>query len=320
MNLHQLLAALTHGTDVRFDADETAFLERSLTHVRTKVHQVEYADLMARSFVPMATDIPPSADTYVFPVLDRVGEARVISAKGMDIPRVDVSLTEVTGKVYTVADAYGFDLYEMQNAARVGVPLSQWKASVAREALERKVDEMLALGSPADQQGLNITGLINNAAVEAAGVANFTHWIQGTTDAQTIVDELHAFVNAIPVATLQKFIPNTLALPPSRFVIAATTTFVETDTNALTSFLKNNPYITSVAQWHRLEDAGAGGLDRAITYKRDPMVLEGVIPQEFLQLPPQAQGLEMVTNCTMRAGGVKVYQPAAMAYGDFADS
>ena len=85
----------------------------------------------------------------------------------------------------------------------------------------------------------------------------------------------------------------------------------------LRSFLANNPYIRNIDQWYRLDGAGAGGKNRGIVYKRDPMVLEGVVPLDFEQLPPQARNLEFVVPCQARCGGVKIYQPSAMRYVDF---
>jgi hypothetical protein len=309
------------GQQYRFDANETAFLERQLTAVRTKVFEVVYPDLKARSFVPIATDIPASADTYAFPVLDRVGEAKIISKSGKDIPRVDVNVREVTGKVYTIGDAYGWNVYELREAARVNVPLTEWKARVARDAIERQIDQLLAFGyTDSQQSGLHISGLINNAAVEAAGITDLDNWVQGTTTGQAMVDEMMAFTNAIVIGSSEKFIPDTLAMPTTRYNIFATTRLADSDMTALRWFLQNSPYIKNVAQWHKLDGAGAGGLDRAIAYKRDPSVLEGVIPQEFEQFPPQQDGLDLVINCTARGGGVKIYQPSAVAYGDFASS
>ncbi|MDB4995196.1 MAG: hypothetical protein JWM74_2628, partial [Myxococcaceae bacterium] len=40
-----------------FDADETLFLERELTQLRTKMFTVLFPPSLARSFAPKATDI-----------------------------------------------------------------------------------------------------------------------------------------------------------------------------------------------------------------------------------------------------------------------
>jgi hypothetical protein len=319
MQLTPFLRRISQETLVRFDADETAFLERMLTQLRSKVFEVQYKDNVARQLIPIATDIAPSAETYTFPILDQHGNVKIIASGAQDIPRIDVTLTEETGKVYTIAGEYGFLLNELKEAARLGVPLPQWKTRASRRAIEDGIDEMFFKGNLVGST-TPLTGLVNNAAVEALGIyGSLTHWVAATAG-ETIAQEMHSFVNTIPIATGQKFRPNTLALPPSRYNVAAQARVGDTSETALSFFLRTSPYISNVVAWHKLEDAGATTLDRAVAYMRDPEVLEGVLPEDYMQMAPQLRGLEMVTICTARVGGVKVYQPSAIKYGDFADS
>lgn len=302
-----------------FDANENAFVERQLTAVKQKTYEVLYPDLLAMSFLPIATDIPETADNYVYIVYDTVGEAKIISNGATDLPRVDMNGREVPGKVYTIGDAYGWNVFEMKEANRIGVPLSAMKAKAARDAIERQIDKMLASGTTDSQTGLNtnVTGLINNADVVANGITSFTAWTKATSP-DTVANELNDFAASIVTATKQKIIPDTVLLPTPRFKVAAELRMgTSSDVTVLQWVLKTSPYIKNVAQWYRLDGAGASGKDRAIAYKRDPAVLEAVVPQQFTQWAAQLQGLEMVNPCTGRCGGVKVYQPAAMLYGDF---
>lgn len=316
---YNFAAVLAMFGDVhRFDANETAFLSRELEFVRTRVFEVQYADLIARNLVPIANDIPASADTYVYKVMDRVGEAKVIANGAKDLPRVDVIGREETGKVRTLGDSYGWTVYELREAARTGTPLADLKARAARAAIETQIDNMLATGNTDKQSGMGVTGLINNADVEGLGITAFDHWVLGTTTSAQMVAELNAFVSGTVTTSKQKFIPDTLVIPSNRYEIVSQAPWgVDSDKSALRWFLENSVYIKNVVPWYRLTGAGASGKDRMIAMKRDPLVLEGVIPQEFEQFPPQAQGLEMVVNCTARSGGVKIYQPLGLKYADF---
>jgi hypothetical protein len=53
-----------------------------------------------------------------------------------------------------------------------------------------------------------------------------------------------------------------------------------------------------------------------VCYRKDPNVLELIVPQEFEQFPPQERNLEVVINCHMRCGGVVCYYPLAISFGD----
>lgn len=302
----------------RFDANDVAWTERELTQIRTKLFEVIYQDLKATSLVPLATDIAAEPGTYVYNVLDMVGEAKVIASGADDLPRVDISVTERSGKVVPVGASYGWNVFEVRSAARLNRPLTDRRARAARLAIARQIDKLLATGQTDSQTGLGLEGLINNADVTALGIVAFTDWTLGATAATTMINEVNAAVNTVVTATGEAWIPDTLVLPTARYTIFASKPYgTDADTTALTWFLKNNPYIKNVTSWVRLGSAGASNKDRALIYKRSPDVLEGVVPEEFNQEAPQARNLELEVPCYGFCGGVKIYHPEAMRYADF---
>ena len=308
----------------RFDANETALLARQLEFVRAEVYKVKYSDLIARRFLPVATDIPETANSYTYFVKDTVGKAKIVANATDDLPRIDSSATERDGKVRRIGASYGWDLDELAEAARVGVDLSSQKAQDVREAIERAVDEVLFNGTTThpSQVGADfgITGIANNADVVSQGIINPAGdpWSTTPTAAEMLTD-LNTMVNTIVNANSQAFLPDTILFAPSEYSLLASTPYgVDADSTVLTWFLKNNPYIKQIDQWYRLTGAGAGGTtNRAIIYKRDKSILEAVIPMDFRQEAPQARNLEFIVPCRARCGGVKVYQPAGVRYADF---
>lgn len=311
----------------RFDANDTLFLARQIEYVRAKTFGVVYPDLKARNLIPIATDIPESVETYVYMVSDTVGKAAIVAIGTDDLPRIDVLASERTGKVRQIGDSYGWSLNEMAEAARLNIPLSERKATAAREAIERAIDEVLSSGTTSHPKDVGknygITGLINNADVVAQGIINPANdpWSTSPTAGKMLAD-LNTMMNTIVNSNNQAYIPDTILFAPSEFAILASTP-VGTDNNQMTvlnSFLLNNPYIKNVDQWYRLTGAGSGAggaTNRAVVYKRDPSVLEGVVPMDFRAEAPQARNLEFVVPCRARCGGVSIYQPAAVRYVDF---
>jgi hypothetical protein len=317
-------AATAQALSSRFDANETAFLTREMEQVRAKVINIDYPDFNARKYIPIATDIAESVEVYVYFSRDRIGKAKIIANGVDDLPRIDVSAAERTGKVRQLGDSYGWTINEMAESVRLQKDLPMQKVTAAREAIEQAIDEVLCTGTTThpDQVGkdFGITGLLNNADVVAQGIINPANdpWSVTPTAAEMIAD-LNTMMNTIVNANTQKYIPDTILFAPAQFSLLASTPYgIESDSTVLTWFLKNNPFIKNIDQWFRLTGAGAGGTtDRAIIFKRDPSVLEGVIPQEFRSEPPQARNLEFVVPCHARCGGVKVYKPAAIRYVDF---
>jgi hypothetical protein len=51
MNEQLIKELIRRELSVRFDANETAFLARQIEFVRTKVYEVQYAELLAKRFM-----------------------------------------------------------------------------------------------------------------------------------------------------------------------------------------------------------------------------------------------------------------------------
>ncbi len=305
-----------------FDANETFFLEREMTQLRAKTLEIKFPDLISRQLMPFANDIAPSATTYSYKVITPTGTAKFIGERANDLPRIDADATEIYGKVHPIGLSYGWDINELKEAARLNTPISDIKAKIAREACERGIDEILATGDltlQAKQTGLLLTGIVNNADVVNNGIYSGAWWLNPTPPTPAVVlADLNAMVASVTNSSNSLFNANTVLLPTAHHTYIQQTPFSSlTGESILSVFLKNNKQIGLVKPWYRLNTAGAGNLPRGIVYQRDPSVLEGVVPQEFEQLPPQMKGLEVIIPCTARCGGVKIYQPIAMKYVDF---
>ena len=308
-----------------FDAADTVFLERELTQLRAKIYSVEFPEPLARKFLPKATDIAASAMSYTYKVLKPVGRADVVANGAHDLPRLDVVASEVLGTVKTVGGSYGWDINELREAARVGVPLSDMKARNARDLIERAIDEVLAFGDLSVSEGKtgnDLLGISNNTDISGLGITAGQFWFAGSPPTSaSILAELVSFITNIRTTSKQRWNANTLLLPTAHYEYIKNTPYsTYSGDSILTVLKKNNEALKVVEPWYRLDTAGAANKPRGIAYQMDPMTAEAIIPQEFQQLPPEARGLEFIINCTARAGGVKVYQPTAFKYADFATS
>lgn len=306
---------------LKLDANETAFLDRELTQLRAKVFDVVYPNLLARSFLPMATDIAATASSFAYKVWDRKGKAKVGANESDDAPRVDVTAREVTGKVFPIIASYGYGVDELAESVRLGTSLDAKRAMAVRDAIEEGVDEMLAMGNTGapGESNLITQGILDHDDI--AGAANvrvipLTDWTSATS-AATFISELNSLRNAVPGGSKQRFRATDIVLPADRYELIASKPYgVDSDRTVLSWFEQNNNI--KISAWYRGEGLGVNSNGRAIVYQKDPNVLEGVVPMEFTQLPPQARNYEFVIPCRARCGGVKVYQPLGVYYGDFA--
>ena len=297
------------------DADENIFFERQLEQVRAQSYDVKYAQLKARLLIPVDNSIDPGAETVKYEQYDMVGQAKIINSYADDLPRSDVKAKEFRQPIKGIGSAYGYSIQELRAAKFAGKPLEARRANAARRAIEQTIDRIGATGDANN----NLLGLLNQpnalSYVVPNGAGGQALWSTKTPD--EILKDMNGVANLIVSTTLEIELPDTLALPVDQFsLVASTARSPNSDTTILDYFLKNNPYIQAVEPWAKLAGAGSGGTDRMVAYRRDPDALMLVIPQEFEQFPPQSKGLEFEIPCHARCGGVQVFYPLSICYGD----
>jgi hypothetical protein len=298
------------------DANESAFFARELEHIKAKTYDVDFEANRIREFVPVVHDAGPGAQSITWYAFTRVGIAKLVADYAKDLPRVDVYGTKNTTPVETIADSYGYNVIEIAAAAMAKRPLSAMKATAAREAFEDRVD---AIGRNGDTP-TGLGGFLNNANVPITtvpnGAASTKPW-NTKTAAEILLDVQSAYA-ATDVATKGRETFDTMLLPPTPYGYISTTLIATNSSVTILKFLlENMPELKAIHNWSKLTNAGAGGaIDRGVLYRKDPNKLTLEIPQEFLQLAAQAQGLEYVVPCYGRIGGVIVYKPLSIRYLD----
>ncbi|MDF2563686.1 MAG: hypothetical protein K0Q53_81 [Massilibacillus sp.] len=304
----------------RFDANESIFFARELEKIKAKSYDVLYPEFTAIQIIPVSTDAGAGAETITYYQYDVVGFADIISNYATDLPRVDLVGKPFSSKVKSIGTSYGYSIQDIRAAQMAGKPLEQRKANAARRANDQKVNNIAYSGDAANGlNGLfthpNITsytlptdGTLNGVTAGTAAAAKF---INKTPD--QVLRDLTGMVNTVITITKKVERPDTLVLPHNvHGDISSRARTTGTDTTILEFFLKTNPYIKNVEVVPEAQGAGTGGVDLCLVYKKDPDKLTLEIPQPFEQFPPQPEGLEFVTACHSRCGGVIIYYPLSI--------
>lgn len=299
--------------DGRMDANEVMATARQLEAVKAEVIDDEYPELKGKALVPEEPGIDPGAQSFTFPVVTRLGLFKFIANYATDLPRVDGYVTETNSPIRQIGGAYGYTTEDLRAAAMLKRPLSPLKAKWAREAYERKVDNVLALGDTTR----GIPGLLKNSAVPIITSGITGGWLASATAAEILAD-LFTLSFAVWNQSLQTHTPSTLLLSPRLYAKVATKQYsTMVPTSLLKIFLEGSPFIREVVPWLPCEGAAANGTnDRAMVYTRDPKNLAYVESLKFQSLPPQARGFEMYIPCEGKVGGTIMYRPFSAAYCD----
>lgn len=314
-NIETVLEALGIIGDPRFDAATTAVIERELKYVKTKTYDVVYPEMKARQLIPVSNEASDGDETITYRQWDDFGMAVLISNYADDLPLIETLVTEFTQQVHSIGDGYQYSIQDLRRAAKAGNRLDQRRAMAARKRMERKIEDIGALG----ETRAGLYGIANNPNVGLV-TPDTGDWLNVATTGDQKIADLNKLVTSIVTANKGTFFPDTILLDIELYNNIANSrisTTGDTHTTVLEAFLRSSPYITSVEPWNKLALADAAGTGpRAICYKKDPEVLTLEIPKEPETFPPQQKNLAFFVPNHARIGGVIVYYPIAMGYMD----
>lgn len=288
--------------------DEVGLLiARQLDYVKARTYTRLLPPMSGDQLVPVVTDTPEGAESITTRIYDEVGLAKVVANYADDIPRVDVRAREVSTRVRTVADSYGYTTQDLRAAAYAGTQLPARKSDAARSAVARKENSIKFKGDP----DYGIYGVLTHPNIPLV-VAPNGNWASPATTGVMVVDDVDALLDGIIGQSNGYHTATILAMSNKRRSTMWSKRMPDNTTVAGDFLAKKYPDLRVIVA-HEMGGTGAGGTDSIFAAEFDVAHYryESVMP--FRALPPQARNLEFVVNCEARTGGVVVEQPLAMA-------
>lgn len=301
----------------RLDATELAHFKRELEAVDTRIFEEKLGDLKARQLIPTITDIGPGDRAYTYRMFKHIGKAKYAGAGASnDALRADVAGNEFTTNMKPIIASYGYNIWELQAAAKAGRPLDAMRGVAARRALEQLIDESWAWGDA--EQGLK--GLLTLSSI--GDFAGSGVWgTLATADPDKVAADIMGICSFVNEQTKGVFGRFRVLLPIKLYNLAAQLRMGDgSDITALKFALANCPYLTDVQPWYRCSasaDAEGSPLskDLMFAYPVDEMVVGGLV-QEIDFLAPQEKGYEWEVPGHAATGGVVCRYPIALAKCD----
>ncbi len=320
----------------RADSAESAFVTRALNQIENEVYEVEFPPTEGMMYVPVDESFDEGALSTSYLQYTRNGMAKLITGKGRDLPTVGLFVREFTHKFYDLGASYRYslrDLMASQFASRNGmskINIETEHATACREAVERGLDKVTALGSatsaaiPGLDVGLGadvgLLGLLNqpNASTyvlaDAASTPGSKLWSNKTPD--EILADLHGICRAMVVSTFKRHSPTRILLPIAQMDLIRSVRMGDgSDESILSLFNKQRPGVT-VDSWQYCDNAGSGGLDRMVAFVGEKRYVKLALSQRFVQLAPEYRNREFKTDCLARTAGVFSPYPLTIVYAD----
>lgn len=300
------------------------FLKSQLEQIMNLVVREEFPDLMMSNgmLVPITNNVDYRAETFSYTLMTAVGEAKILSNGGNDVPLVNAYVQKKMGLIRTLVDGYEITLEDLEAAQFANMNISAELGITARRVIEEGLDRLGYLG--ATENGL--LGLFNlpNVTRETApnngninGGTNSTRW--ANKDANQIYLEITSFLTRTRQATRSIEKPEILLVPQVQFDRISELVFPSNTDNTLLKFIldtqRANPSgIKEILPCEMLAGAGTGGSDMMIAYQKNPSKLRYEIPLDFEQRPPQEVVFSTRVVCRARTGGLINLKPMSIRY------
>lgn len=310
------LRAVEEKLGTRLDQGESAFFERQLESVESRLYEKKLRELKYRSLIPISNRDGEGAETITYYLYTKIGMAKVIANPSDDLPRSDVFAERFTQKVHVLATSFGYSTQELRAARFAGVALELFKVDAARRAIREKENSITWLGDVSH----GIVGLFAHpniptvqAPLNAAAASRL--WVDKTPD--EIIADIRLLTSGIRQATNGVHEGNTLVVPIEHYDIMANTPRSSISDTTILEFITkpgNSFGLDQVTWLTDIAGQGTGATDEAFCYERDPEVLELRIPMEMRTHPPQMRNLEFVIPVEAENGGTVVRYPLACRY------
>lgn len=304
-----LLKTLLASSNLTLDANETQVLSQQLEYVYAEVDKTEYPDILYQKFLPIKP-IDAWASSYTWYLYTASGEAKIIHELSDDLPLVGMTAEKKTHEVVDTGVAFSYSINEILAAAKTGISFDAEKGKLAKEASERKFDNIASFGSG------NTPGFLNhpNVTILTAPGDIAGNWL--TASATSVLDDLNRSVGRMWSITKQKHAPDTLLLPTEHFSRLQTLVMGNGDARTvLRAFLDSSPWVKNIDAWPHLDLADSAGTGpRAVLYRRDPSIAHVVIAKEHTPQPPQPNNLGWKVPCHGRIGGTNIKKPLGVMY------
>lgn len=275
------------------------FLARQLEFMYNEVLRTEYAPKNAFDLFELDNRVAAGAAQHTVRRIDHVGSARYHRGDSKNVPTVDVEQDEETFPVHPIVTGISMDIFEMQAASFANFNLQAELEIAAEETVMQFANDKTFTGDE-DHRAL---GIFNYPYLprDAAAIP-----FNDTQSPDAILAEMHRLANQQAERSKGRFYPDTWLMSIGlRDDLSTRKRSATTDQTILQAFLQDNQYISQVTGIFEMAQAGPGGLDYALMYKRGNVrSVANVVPQGFTMLPIQEQGFKLVIPCYMTHGGV----------------
>ena len=298
----------------RIDANELMFFANELTQYDPIPYETLKSKLTAFE-VFYEKKVPEYSSVYTYQMFDGFGKSKYAAkqnGKTKDTPFVGAGGKQYSLTLQDAICALAFSDADLlaSTAIRRDVVFS-----LRRQAMRSNYELMNNTCFYGDKE-LGLGGLLNNKFVaNPVAVASGKDWTKtanNTATAEIMYSDLLAGYNKILTDTKNLITPNILLIAPALYN-AINSKIFNTYNGVTVRQQIETAQTVKVVVTPELSGAFTGGKDGFVFMNNDPDFIEHVVAVLFNTKAPQAQGLEYISYCYSRHGGLVIRQPKGIS-------
>ena len=309
--LKKIVDSVGHLPAFRADDNAAIYARHLVTATLQELFRYEYRRTQWASgeLISIATNMDAGAREVSWMSIGDVGTADIVADNANDVPTSDIEGDLSINKAYTIATAVQYSTQDIRQSRMQGLfDIATEKARSAREAHDRKLDELIRLGDVPRA----ITGI-----VDASGTYHVTAatgaWASTATAAQILADFGLAY-SAIFNGTTGIEDPDTAVFPSTVWPrISTLQNSTASDATVLDYMKRAYPGITLWRQDAGLNTAGDGATACVMVYSRDRSRIRALMPMALRPLPLEQHGLVFKMVFESRYAGLAIPRPRSIA-------
>lgn len=312
-NTINLAHAIRNGVVTGIKRRDAGIAEQLIINLETEAFTDAFDELLYDSVLPVTRGQNLAIAGFSHSAYDIQGKAKIIGGYSDDLPSATFTESAKQSKVKMLGISYHYNIMEIAQAAAVGAPLQENRATAARFGMENALNDIAFNGEEAS----GLYGLFNHPSVTISTVApnaaaTSTMWADKTAD--EILADIHHVVALMVEQSNNKMHPTDIYLPLQQFNHISVQRIANTETTVLKWLLDNSPYITQgmIQPLTECKDASLTGLDVMTVMNKNKRYFSMEIPYSPQFLEANVKALYYKRPMVGTTGGLVVRDARAI--------
>lgn len=305
--------AIRNGVVEGINRRDASVAEQLIVNVETEAFEDAFDELLYKEVMPVNYGDNLAVMGFSHNAYEITGRAKIIGGYSDDLPSATYSESGERSLVRMLGISYHYNIMEIAQSARLGVPLEENRARAARFGMESSINDIAFNGDEAS----GLYGLFNHPSVTVSAVppnaaATSTMWSDKTAD--EILADIHQAIALMVEQSDNKMKPSDIYVPLQQYNQITIQRIGGTEKTVLRWLIENSPYIgeDTIKPLSECKGASITGKDVILVLSKNPRHFSVEVPYAPQFLMANVKALYYKRPMVATTGGLVVRDARAI--------